>query len=146
MSGGFQTRPIGENGPVFAAAPHNRRAPIDGLLDASLLAQHCTVAVADTSRILPRMAAGLLNGRDTLTAPSLQAKLAAQIAGPECGHLPRMLAVGHLTSGTLIEKPRASQNQMVPSILHGAVRCTARALKWFTQPLAEPATKTELWR
>jgi DNA-binding transcriptional LysR family regulator len=144
MSGGFQIRPLGEMSWVFAVAPQHPLAGIDGPLEASLLQQYRAVAVADTGRALPRMTAGLLNGQDTLTVPSLQAKLTAQLAGLGCGHLPRTLAAPHIAAGRLIEK---TTTEPKPSgMAHFAWRNASRSktLKWFVQRLEEPATQAQL--
>lgn len=144
MSGGFQIRPMGEIAWVFAVAPQHPLAAIDGPLEASLLQQYRAVAVADSGRALPPVTAGLLHGQDTLTVPSLQAKLAAQLAGLGCGHLPRSLAAPYFASGDLIEKQTTEPKP--GGAAHFAWRNASRSksLKWFVQRLSEPATQAAL--
>ncbi len=144
MSGGFQIRPLGEMSWVFAVAPHHPLAAVVEPIQASLLQQYRAVAVADTGRALPRMTAGLLNGQDTLTVPSLQAKLSAQLAGLGCGHLPSTLAAPYLASGLLIEKITSEPKPR--GVAHFAWRTASRSksLKWFVQQLEEPSTQSRL--
>ena len=144
MRGGFQIRPLGEMHWVFAVAPQHPLAGVDGPLEASLLQQYRAISVADTGRVLPRMTAGLLNGQDTLTVPSLQAKLSAQLAGLGCGHLPRALAAPYLADGSLIEK--ATTEPKPGGVAHFAWRNASRSksLKWFVQRLEDPATQARL--
>jgi DNA-binding transcriptional LysR family regulator len=144
MSGGFQIRPLGDIEWIFAVAPSHPLAPLPEPLEAALLQQHRAVAVADTGRALPPMTAGLLSGQDTLTVPSLPAKLAAQLAGLGCGHLPRTLAAPYLQAGTLIEKQTTEPK---PSgAAHFAWRNTSRSksLNWFVQRLGDPAVQRQL--
>ena len=144
MSGGFQIRPLGEIAWVFAVAPSHPLAGATEPLQATLLQQYRAVAVADTGRVLPHITAGLLNGQDTLTVPSLQAKLAAQLAGLGCGHLPRPLAAPYLASGALIEKVTCEPKPA--GVAHFAWRNASRskALKWFLQRLADPGIQVQL--
>lgn len=144
MSGGYQIRTLGDIEWVFAVAPHHPLAELSGALPAHLLQQYRAVAVADTGQASTRITAGLLNGQDTLTVPSLQAKLAAQLAGLGCGHLPRNLAAPYLASGALIEKVTSAPK---PSgAAHYAWRSSVRtkSLKWFIERLAEPQMQAQL--
>ena len=144
MRGGFQIRQMGELEWVFAVAPQHPLAGLAEPLDAALLQQHRAIAVADSGRVLPRMSTGLLNGQDTLTVPSLPAKLAAQLAGLGCGNLPRMLAAPYLASGALIEKATAEPKP--GGAVHFAWRTASRSksLKWFVQRLGDPAIQKRL--
>lgn len=141
MHGGYQLQTLGEFDWVFAVAPQHPLAMEAGPLSAEVIQRHRIVAVGDTGRILPGISIGLLHGQDTLTVPTLDAKLAAQLAGLGCGHLPRTLAAPHLASGALLE----IQTSEIKSagIMHIAWRSALRgkALKWFLKRLAEPATQ-----
>lgn len=139
MSGEFQTRPLGIIEWVFAVAPGHPLAQAREPLPAEVLQQHRAIAIGDTSRTLPGITSGLLRGQETLTVPSMRAKLIAQLAGLGCGHLPRNLAAPHIASGALIEKRTLEAK---PSgTAHIAWRSAARGkcLKWFLQRLAEPS-------
>ncbi|GGC84883.1 LysR family transcriptional regulator [Undibacterium terreum] len=144
MHGDYQTRLFGTIDWVFAVAPQHPLAKVPDPLTAAMVQGHRAIAVGDTGRNLPAITAGLLTGQDTLTVPSLQAKLAAQLAGLGCGHLPRMMAAPYLESGALVEKntleTRPGGNNRI------AWRSTdkGKALHWFLQRLADPAIQRKL--
>ncbi|MFC3111241.1 LysR substrate-binding domain-containing protein [Undibacterium arcticum] len=145
MSGKFQTRALGEIEWIYAVAPEHPLAREPEPLTANVMQRHRAVAVGDTSRNGPGMTAGLLSGQETLTVPSINDKLAAQLAGLGCGHLPRILAAPHLAAGRLIEKKTiesrpgaASQYAWRSSAARG------KGMKWFLTQLADPVTQRRL--
>src|SRR3569832_470051 len=144
MTGEFRSRPLGAIEWVFAVAPSHPLAHVPEPLPTNIIQAHRAVAVGDTGRTLPGITAGLLSGQATLTKPSLQAKLAAQLAGLGCGHLPRPLAAPHLQSGALIAKE--TMDPRAPGSTQIAWRASARgkSLKWFLARLAEPAVQRML--
>jgi DNA-binding transcriptional LysR family regulator len=144
MTGGFRTMSLTPNAWAFAVAPVHPLAKLPEPLTASQIQRHRAVAVGDTGRTLPGISTGLLSGQETLTVPSLKAKLAAQLAGLGCGHLPRSLAAPHFASGTLIEKQ--TQEIRPPIVTQIAWRTTGRGkcLKWFLNRLADPAVQQAL--
>lgn len=133
--GGYVTRALGETDFVFAVAPHHPLAGAAEPIAAELVAAQRVVTVADTSRMLPPRSAGVHNREDTLTLPTLQAKLAAQVAGLGVGYLPRHLAEPHLKRGTLVEKTLTERSP--PSRLFLAWRSKSRgpALDWLIEHL-----------
>jgi DNA-binding transcriptional LysR family regulator len=145
MSSAFRVRPLDAIEWVFAVAPSHPLAVIEEPLPAHLIQQYRAVAVGDTGRTLPVMSSGLLSGQETLTVPSLEAKLKAQLAGLGCGHLPRRLAAPHIAAGALIEK--RTMDTKPDETAHIAWRTDARgkSLKWFLNRLAEPATRRALF-
>ncbi len=144
MSGGFQTRPLGQIDWVFAVAPSHPLASAPEPLSAGLLQQYRAVAVGDTGRILPGITAGLLTGQETLTVPSVAAKLSAQLAGLGCGHLPRALAAPYLASGALIEKRSTEARPQGGTHIAWSTKTRGKSLKWFINRLIEPATQRML--
>ena len=144
MSGGFQVRPLGDIEWIFAVAPTHPLAAMQDPLEALVVQQHRAVAVADTGRVLPSITAGLLSGQDTLSVPSLGAKLSAQLAGLGCGHLPRGMAAPYLASGALVEKTTTEPKPK--GVTHFAWRSANRSksLKWFVQRLGDPETQRRL--
>ena len=144
MSSDFRTRLLGGIEWVFAVAPAHPLARETGPLPAELIQRHRAVAAGDTGRMLPGMNAGLLTGQDTLTVPSLEAKLAAQLAGLGCGHLPRLLAAPHIASGALVEKQTVEAKP--PGAAHLAWRSGSRgkAMKWFLARLSDTDVKRSL--
>ncbi len=144
MSGGFQTMPLGAREWVFAIAPDHPLARAAEPLPASLIQQYRAVAVGDTGRTLPGMTSGLLSGQPTLSVPSLDAKLAAQLAGLGCGHLPRSMAAPHFASGALIEKQTQDAKPEVSAQIAWRSSARGKCLKWFLQRLADPAVQHSL--
>ncbi|MES2534477.1 MAG: LysR family transcriptional regulator [Pseudomonadota bacterium] len=140
MSGEFQTRQLGEIDWVFAVAPVHPLAQMPEPLTPALIQLHRAVAVGDTGRALPSITAGLLSGQKTLTVPSLEAKLIAQLAGLGCGHLPRTLAAPHLASGALIEKQTLETKPTGATRIAWRRASRGKCLSWFLARLAEPAT------
>jgi DNA-binding transcriptional LysR family regulator len=138
MSGNFQTRQLGTIDWVFAVAPGHPLAQLPEPLDAATIQQYRAIAVGDSGRSLPDITAGLLSSQPRLTVPSMQAKLAAQLAGLGCGHLPAALAAPYLQSGQLLARQTAVAK--APTVAHLAWRSAARGkcLKWFLQRLAQP--------
>jgi DNA-binding transcriptional LysR family regulator len=144
MSGGFQTRLLGDIEWVFAVAPSHPLASAPDLLPVGLVQQHRAVAVGDTGRVLPGITSGLLTGQETLTVPSISAKLSAQLAGLGCGHLPRTLAAPYLASGALIEKQTTEAKPLGTTHIAWSTKTRGKSLKWFLNRLAEPATQRML--
>lgn len=141
MSGEFQTRALGTPQWVFAVAPTHPLATMPEPLSAALLQQHRAVAVGDSSRALPVKTIGLLSGQDTLTVPSVPAKLLAQVAGLGCGHLPRMLAAPYLASGTLVEKITTEPKPSGQCYVAWRNSARGKCLVWFLNRLAQPDTQ-----
>jgi DNA-binding transcriptional LysR family regulator len=139
MTGGFRTMPMPSSSWIFAVAPAHPLAALPEPLTADQIKRHRAIAVGDTGRSLPSYSTGLLSGQATLTVPSLAAKLAAQLAGLGCGHLPPALAAPHLASGALVEK--RTQEIRAPIAKQIAWRADGRGkcLKWFLNRLADPA-------
>jgi DNA-binding transcriptional LysR family regulator len=144
MTGGYQTRPLGEVDWVFAVAPGHPLATMPEPLAPAVIQQHRAVAVGDTGRVLPSVTVGLLTGQQTLTVPGTQEKLAAQLAGLGCGHLPRGIAAPYLRSGALIEKQTTSTKPRQTAHVAWRTAMRGKSLKWFLHRLAEPAVQQML--
>jgi DNA-binding transcriptional LysR family regulator len=144
MSSDFRTRLLGSIDWVFAVAPSHPLATVPDPLPAHLIQRHRAVVVGDTGRMLPGVTAGLLSGQDTLTVPSLQAKLAAQLAGLGCGHLPRVLAAPYVASGQLVEKQTVEAKPAGAAHLAWRSSGRGKSLKWFLSRLSEPDARQQL--
>jgi DNA-binding transcriptional LysR family regulator len=129
--GGYRSRVLAEVASVFVVARGHPLAALAQPLSPETIARHRAVAAADTSRRLPARTTGLIEGQDTLTVPSLEAKLAAQVAGLGCGFLPRHLAAPAIAAGTLVEL--AVEHAAPPQRLCLAWRLQrpGRALAWW---------------
>jgi DNA-binding transcriptional LysR family regulator len=104
------------------------------------------VVIGDTSRRLAPRAAGLLDVADVLTVPSMEAKLAAQIAGLGVGHLPASLAADAIAHGKLVARTLLHARTDVDVVLHLAWRGDTRgkALDWWRGALKTPAQRAAL--
>lgn len=145
MSGGFRTRMLHTLAWVFAVAPGHPLATAPEPLDADTIQHHRAVAVGDTSRNLPLMNVGLLSGQETLTVPSLQAKLEAQLAGLGCGHLPCFMAKPYLVSGALVQKETVAAKPASMCQLAWRADARGKALKWWLARLGEPTLPQALF-
>jgi DNA-binding transcriptional LysR family regulator len=144
MAGAFRTMPMHSNPWIFAVAPGHPLANVAEPLTADQIKRHRAIAVGDTSRSMPAYTTGLLTGQETLTVPSLTAKLAAQLAGLGCGHLPRSLAAPYLASGALIEKATLELRQPFTKQIVWRANGRGKCLKWFVTQLADPTIQAAL--
>jgi len=143
-SGRFQTRQLGTIEWVFAVAPNHPLAHAPEPLTPELVRQHRAVAVGDSSRNHPGLTMGLLAGQETLTVPTVSAKLQAQLAGLGCGHLPRYWAAPHLASGALIEKQTQMSKPHENFLIAWPKAEQGKSLKWFLHHLSQPEVQRAL--
>jgi DNA-binding transcriptional LysR family regulator len=142
--GGYVARPIGEMQFVFAVAPSHPLAAIDGPLGRSQLQQHRAVVVADSARNMAPRTVGLMFGQDALTVPTMQAKLAFQVAGFGFGFLPEACARSAIAAGLLVEKQ--VEEKRAPETFYLAWRTgeEGAALKWWRERLLQPGLLARL--
>ncbi|NDI87041.1 LysR family transcriptional regulator [Undibacterium crateris] len=140
----FQSRLLGNLDWVFAVAPSHPLASLPEPLTPETLQTFRAVVVGDTGLTLPSMSAGVLRGQDTLTVPSMQAKLAAQLAGLGCGHLPRRLAQPYLDQGSLVEKQTSTHRPAGNNRIVWRSANKGKALQWFLQKLSDPQVQRSL--
>lgn len=135
----FQSRPLGDMDFAFYVAPHHPLAKVDRPLSSADIAQHCAIAVADTSRALPALTRGLLDTQQMVVMPTMQAKIDAQIRGLGCGYLPKVLAAPYAAQGLLVEKATHDSVAITERLVY-AWRAPARgeALKWWLKKLESP--------
>lgn len=133
--GGYIARPIGQMGFVFAVAPAHPLAKISGPLTRSQLLEHRAVVVADSARNMAARTVGLMVGQDTLTVPTMQAKLAFQVAGFGFGFLPEDCARAAIGAGLLVEKQ--VEERRAPETFYLAWRSgePGAGLKWWRERL-----------
>ncbi len=142
--GGFATLPLMHLSFVFAAAPDHPICRLPQPLAEGVIVRHRAVAVADSSRNQPARSAGLLSGQETITVPSMAAKVAAQIAGLGVGYLPTAIARREAQAGRLrileVEELKPGGELTIawrPSR-------TGKALRWFVQQLERTEIKQRL--
>src|SRR6185436_9217741 len=127
--------PMGSFEFVFVVAPDHALAALPEPLSTQDILQHRAVSAADTSRHLPPRTSGLLDEQDTLTVPSMRAKVAAHIAGLGAGYLPLLWAAPHLAAGRLVKKEVEGSKSMTSVSLAWHPRQAGRAHKWFLDRL-----------
>jgi len=140
----YATRSLGRGDTLFAVAPFHpivkERLP---LTDTEIL-RHRAVSVADTARLLPPRTVGLLSGQDTLSVPSMDAKVAAQVAGLGVGFLPRWIAEREAHAGRLRLLPVESPRPPIELFFAWRPGGEGRALKWFASRLEDPLASAAL--
>lgn len=131
--GGYVVRAIGQMPFVFAVAPGHALAPAAEPLGHAQLQEHRAVVVADSARNMAPRTVGLAFGQDTLAVPSMQAKLAFQIAGVGFGFLPEPCARAAIAAGLLVEKQ--VEERRAPETFYIAWRTgeEGAALKWWRE-------------
>ena len=136
VASGYQSRPLGDLELVFAVAPHHPLADAVEPIKPETVRRHRAVAVGDSARNLPTVTIGLLGGQDVLTVPSMQAKVAAQVAGLGCGNLPVGLAMPHIEAGRLVPKLLAESRMTGTMYCSWNTGVKGKALQWFLERLA----------
>ena len=147
-AGGFERRPLGNVTFVFCVAPHHALATAAEPLSDAQLVHYRAIAVADTAQRLAPITLNLLPGQDVLTVPNMRSKLEAMLRGLGCGFVPEPLARAHLEVGHLVAKQTVRSEPVAH--LHYAWRAErgpfglGRALQWWLDQLARPATRRAL--
>jgi DNA-binding transcriptional LysR family regulator len=147
LGAGYRSVELGRVEFVFAVAPTHPLAVSPSPLPMAELRRYRQIVVGDTSQRLAAQAAGLIGLQDVLTVPSMDAKIAAQIAGLGAGYLPRHLVRDAIARGELItlttEHGRSDAGHSVACL---AWRADARgmALDWWIEELAKPAVRAVL--
>ncbi|XAH25906.1 LysR family transcriptional regulator [Xylophilus sp. GW821-FHT01B05] len=143
---GIQMLPLGVMPFIYVAAPHHPLVAEPTPLLPEALRQHRVIVVADSAQQGGGLTVGVLDGQDVLTVPSLQVKLEAQLRGLGVGSLPEPLVRPYLATGRLV----ALQIQQPPRLYRmgyawcGPSERHGRALQWWLEQLARPATRRAL--
>jgi DNA-binding transcriptional LysR family regulator len=146
LGSGVSTLPLGQVQMAFAVAPTHPLAQVPAPIPLAQLRRHRQIVVADSSRRLAARSVGLFGATDLLAVPTMEAKLAAQIAGLGVGYLPVALAHDAIERGDLVVKSTHGAGH-APSV-HAAWRSDERgkALAWWLEELRKPATRSALLR
>lgn len=140
----YTSQPIGRVKMVLVAAPFHPLAKEPAPVTEAMLLRHRAVSIADSSRLLPPRTSGLLSGQDVLTVSSLDAKVAAHVAGLGVGWLPRWIAEREAWAGRLVilqpEAPRPPAEMVVAWRPSSA----GKAAKWFVKRLEDPLVAASL--
>lgn len=132
---GYATRVLAPLEMVFVAAPsHPVGAAAQPLTEEAIVA-HRAVSIGDTSRMLPARTVGLFSGQDVLTVPSLEAKVAAHVAGLGVGFLPRRVAEREVAAGRLRILEVQHARAPIELVLAWRPGAAGKALRWFVTHL-----------
>lgn len=144
LAPGYRSVELGRARFAFAVAPGHPLAGHAEPIPLAELRRHRQVVVGDTSqRLMPR-SSGLLGSGDVLTVPSMEAKLAAQVAGLGVGYVPLHLAQPLVKRGALVlREVVAVRGERNTSTLHLAWRHDAggRALAWWQKEIRSCAPR-----
>jgi DNA-binding transcriptional LysR family regulator len=128
-------RPIGAISFVFAVAPDHPLAHEKQPLKLATIRRHRVVVVADSARAAAPRSSGIAQAADVLTVSSMQAKLAAQVAGLGVGFLPEPVASGPMAQGRLVALRVAAPKPRVQLSVAWRSSEAGLALSWFVERL-----------
>lgn len=146
-SGDFRAHLLGDVQMVMAMSPRHPLAASPEPLEDDWIKQHRIVAIADSSRHLPRRTLGILEGQETLTVPDLPTKISALKAQLGIGFLPRHYLQQHLGDGSLVARRCVKPDVTSPMYLLHPKRIEGKAMKWWVNALKAPGwwqTVTEM--
>lgn len=147
VGAGCRAQELGPIEFVFAVGAGHPLARATAPLAAEQLRGVRQIVVGDTSQRLAPRALGLVGTAETITVPSMAAKIAAQAAGLGVGYVPRHLIHAHLARGELVIKALAHEREDGNrATLYVAWRADARgkALAWWLARLSEAPVRSAL--
>ncbi|MFC5520826.1 LysR family transcriptional regulator [Polaromonas jejuensis] len=136
--GGYRAVAVGSLAFVFCVAPLHPLARVRGQITKADLLGHSAIVVGDSVRTLSDRTVGLVAGQQRITVPSMQAKIACQLAGLGYGFLPRALVRLELERGTLLELPYEEARPDETFWLAWKPGPMGQALKWWLDRLERP--------
>lgn len=142
--GAYTARPLGGIEMVLVAAPFHPLAREKGPVTEAMLVRQRAVVIADTSRLLPPRTVGLLSGQDTLTVGTMEAKVAAHVAGLGVGYLPKWIAEREAFAGRLVILEAEARRPPADIVLAWRPAQAGKATKWFAKRLEDPLVAASL--
>lgn len=142
--GAYTVRPLGTIEMVLVAAPFHPLAREPGPVTEAMLLRHRAVAIADTSRQLPPRTVGLLSGQDTLTVGTMEAKVAAHVAGLGVGYLPRWLAEREAFARRLVILEAEAVRPPAEIVVAWRPASAGKATRWWVERLEDPLVAASL--
>ncbi len=136
--GGYAMLPMGAWTWQFVASPDHPIVHEPLPLTEATITRYRAISVADSSRQLAPRTVGLISGQDVLTVPSMQAKLAAHIAGMGVGFLPTHLALPAINANQLVALAVAIPRRESAVCVAWRANNTGRAQRWFIQQFEKP--------
>ncbi len=140
----YAARALGKVEMALVAAPFHPLARSKQPVTEAALLQHRAVSIADTSRLLPPRTLGLLSGQDVLTVASLDAKVAAHVAGLGVGWLPRWIAEREAWAGRLVILEPEATRPAAEIVVAWRPAASGKAAKWFVKRLEDPLVAASL--
>jgi DNA-binding transcriptional LysR family regulator len=140
----YTARSIGRVEMVLVAAPFHPLAREPGPITEAMLLRQRAVVVADTSRLLPPRTVGLISGQDTLTVPTLDAKVAAHVTGLGVGWLPKWIAEREAWAGRLVILEAEASRPSGEIVAAWRPATSGKATKWFVKRLEDPLVAASL--
>jgi DNA-binding transcriptional LysR family regulator len=140
----YTARPLGHVEMVLVAAPFHPLVKEPSPITEATLLRHRAVSIADSSRLLPPRTAGLLSGQDVMTVATLDAKVAAHVAGLGVGWLPRWIAEREAYTGRLVILEAEAPRPRAEMVVAWRPSSTGRATKWFVKRLEDPLVAASL--
>lgn len=131
--GVFEYHHMGDAEFVFAVAPGHPLTLHKGPVDAAAIRAFPTVVVADSSQTAPSRSSGLLESRQTIRVPGMNAKIEAQRLGIGVGFLPRHLINEPLKKNQLVILPCLIPRPAIPLYMAWRKDKTGKALGWFVE-------------
>lgn len=136
--GGYTTAPLADVDFVFVVAPHHPLAKETKPLTSNQIRRYRAVAVADSSRGLPRRTFGILPGQQVLTVPDLSVKKEAQKRGLGVGYMAKHLVKGDIAAGhLLVKETEEAMRNHIPIYYVWRTRHQGKALEWFRRYLCQ---------
>lgn len=140
----YTARPIGRIEMRLVASPFHPLAKEPAPVTEAMLLRHRAVSVADSSRLLPPRTVGLLSGQDVLTVASIEAKVAAHVAGLGVGWLPRWIAEREAWAGRLVMLEAQAPLASGEIVVAWRPATAGKAAKWFVKRLEDPLVAASL--
>ena len=136
--GGYKAVPVGSLDFAFCVTPRHPLVRLGHTLTRDDLLEHTAIVVGDGARASTDRTVGLLLGQRRITVPSMQAKIACQIAGLGHGFLPRACIRAELEQGVLVELQVETPRPPETFSLAWRIESMGEGLKWWCQRLHRP--------
>lgn len=121
---------------VFCVSPRHPLADYPEPVPEDIIRRHRAIAIADTSRSLPKRSVAVLPGQKVLTVNSPKMKLEAHLQGLGVGTLPKYMVQEYLDSGQLLQKTTESGSSWVyPLVYAWKNKHQGKALTWLRNRL-----------
>ena len=140
----YTSRPIGRVERVLVAAPFHPLTREQQPISEATLLRYRAVSAADSSRMLPPRTVGLISGQDVLTVATLEAKVAAHVAGLGVGYLPRWIAERESWAGRLAILEAEAPPPTGEIVAGWRPSSAGKAAKWFLKRLEDPLVAASL--